>query len=160
MPQRNEEEIARERNQQVHIESVEVEITQDLFDIDGSAPYPPFEDTSSEFYGRTAIQYQGEIIYWLQREYGEHVQVGYTLYEEYLEANNQGQHHGYPTHRASLSDLLLQNRVLKRIVHDDAWYLPENPDFAYECVIRIQGTSVGLQIEDNSNESRGRRRFL
>ncbi len=29
--QRNEEEIARERNNQVHIESVEVEITKDLF---------------------------------------------------------------------------------------------------------------------------------
>jgi hypothetical protein len=136
-----------------------VEITQDLFDIDGSAPYPPFEYTSSEFYGLTAIQYQGEIIYWLQQEYGEHVQVGYTLYEEYLEANNQGQH-SYPTHRASLSDLLLLNRVLKSIVHYDAWYLPENPEFEYECIIRIRGTSVAFQVEDNSNESRGRGRFL
>jgi hypothetical protein len=158
-PQRNEEEIARERNQQVNIESVEVEITQDLCFIDGSAPYPIFEDTSSEFYGLTAIQYQGEIIYWLQREYREHVQVGYTLYEEYLEANNQGQH-SYPTHRASLSDLLLLNRVIKRIVHADAWYLPENPEFAYECIIRIQGSRVGVQIEEESYEFRGRRGIL
>ena len=78
-PQRNEEEIAWERLQQVHIDSVEVEVTEDLFDIDGSRPNLVFEDPSSEFYGLTTIQYQGEIIFWLQREYGKHVQVEYTI---------------------------------------------------------------------------------
>ena len=76
-PQQNREEIATERLQQVHIYSVEVEVTEDLFNIDGSAPYSIFEDLSSEFYGLTAIQYQ--IIFWLQREYGEPVQVEYTV---------------------------------------------------------------------------------
>ena len=107
-PQRNEDVIAGERFQQVICDSVEVEVTQDLFAIDGSAPYTVFEDPASEFYGLTGIQNQGEIIFWLQREYGEHVQVDYTLYQEYLEARNHGQH-SYPTHRASLSDLLLLN---------------------------------------------------
>jgi hypothetical protein len=87
-PQWNEEEIARERLQQVHIDSVQVEVTDDLFNIDLLAaphtsrrqtPYPIFVDPSSEFYGLTTIQYQGEIIFWLQREYGEHVQVEYTI---------------------------------------------------------------------------------
>ena len=117
-PQRNEDVIAGERFQQVICDSVEVEVTQDLFGIDGSAPYTVFEDPASEFYGLTAIQYQGEIIFWLQREYGEHVQVGYSLYKDYLEARNHGQH-SHPIHRESLSDLLLLNRVIKRIVHSD-----------------------------------------
>jgi hypothetical protein len=136
-----------------------VEVTQDLFDIDGSAPYPIFEDPALEFYGLTGIQYQGEIIYWLQREYGEHVQVGYTLYKEYLEAHHQG-HHSYPTHRASLSDLLLLNRVIQRIVHDDEWYLTENPEFAYGCLIKIRGTSVYFDIQADHYECRWRRRLL
>jgi hypothetical protein len=34
------------------------------------------------------IEYQGAIINWLQREYGEHVEVVYILYEEYLAARN------------------------------------------------------------------------
>jgi hypothetical protein len=40
-PQRNEEEIAMERLQQVHIDSVDVKITKekDLFEIDGSSPW-------------------------------------------------------------------------------------------------------------------------
>ena len=77
-PQWNEEEIATERLQQVHIDSVDVEVTEDLFE-DGSRPPLEFEDLSSDFYGVTTIQYQGEIILWLQREYGLHVQVEYTL---------------------------------------------------------------------------------
>jgi hypothetical protein len=129
-----------------------VEITQDLLDIDGSAPYPPFEDTASDFYGLTAIQYQGEIIEWLQREYGEHVEVDYTIYEEYLAARNEG-HYNYPTHSANLSDLTLLDRVIKRIVHDDAWYLPENPEFEYDCIINIQGTG-------RADEGGGRRRVF
>jgi len=67
-----------ERLQQVHIDSVDVEVTEDLFE-DGSRPPLEFEDPSLDFYGLTAIQYQGEIILWLQREYGLHVQVKYTL---------------------------------------------------------------------------------
>ncbi len=62
-PQWNEEKIAREQNQQVHIDSVEVEVTKDLYK-DGQIPNP-------EFYELTTIAYQGEIIEWLQREYGE-----------------------------------------------------------------------------------------
>jgi hypothetical protein len=90
------------RLQQVHIISVDVEVTEDLLDIDPLAaphtscrhtPYPIFKDPSSEFYGLTAKQYQGEIILWLQKEYGLHVQVEYTLYEyeDYLVAQNQRQ---------------------------------------------------------------------
>ncbi len=105
------------RLQQVHINSVDVEVTEDLLDIDPFAaphtscrhtPYFIFEDPSSEFYGLTAIQYQGEIILWLQREYGLHVQVEYTLYEVYLVAQNQRQNI-YPKYMARLSDLLLLN---------------------------------------------------
>ena len=158
-PQRNEDVIAGEQFQQVICDSVEVEVTQDLFGIDGSAPYTVFEDPASEFYGLTAIQYQGEIIFWLQREYGEHVQVDYTLYKEYLEARNHDQH-SYPTHRASLLDLLLLNRVVKWIVHDDAWFLPENPEFACGCLIRIRGTSVFFEIKGDHNECQWRRRVL
>jgi len=53
-PQRNEEEIAMECLQQVHINSVDVEVTKDLFE-DGSRPPLEFEDPSLDFYGLTAI---------------------------------------------------------------------------------------------------------
>jgi hypothetical protein len=151
-PQRNEEEIARERNQQIIVQSIEVEITEDLYE-DGQIPYLEIDDDTSDYYGLTVIEYQGAIIEWLQREYGEHVEVGYTLYEEYLASPRAAQE----LYRAKLSDLLLLNRVIKRIVHDDAWYLPENPEFAYECQIYIQGTSLGFQIERGNYEFRGRR---
>ena len=140
--------------QQVHIVSVDVEVTEDLLDIDplaaphtsrGHTSYPIFEDPSLEFYGLTAIQYQRGIILWLEREYGGDVQVEYTLYEDYLVAQNQRQNI-YPKYTACLSDLLLLNRVIKRIVHNDAWYLPENPEFEYGCVINIRGSSVYLTI--------------
>jgi hypothetical protein len=72
--QRNEEEIARERNDQVHIKSVEVEITDDLFE---NSVVPSLEIEDEDL----PIEYQGAIINWLQREYGEHVEVIYTLYE-------------------------------------------------------------------------------
>ena len=73
-PRRNEEEIAMTRHQQVRIDSVDVEVTKNLINIDPLAaphasprhtPYPIFEDLSSEFYGLTAIQYQMRIILWL-----------------------------------------------------------------------------------------------
>jgi len=147
IPHRNEEEIAMTRLQQVHIDSVDVEVTKDLLDIDPFAaphtsrrhtPYPIFEDPSLEFYGLTAIQYQGEIILLLQKEYGLHVKVKYTLYEDYLVARNQRQDL-YPKYTARLPDLLQQNQVIKSIVHNDAWYLPENPEFEYGCLINIHG---------------------
>jgi hypothetical protein len=87
------------------------------------------------------------------------VQVGYTQYEEYLEAHNQGQHI-YPTHRASLSDLLLLHRVIKHIVRDALWFLPENPEFTYGCLIRIWGTRVFFEIQGDHYECRWRRRLL
>jgi hypothetical protein len=102
------------------------------------------------------IEYQGAIINWLQREYGEHVEVVYTLFEEYLLARNKGRH-CYPTHRARLSNLILLNPVIKRIVHDDAWYLPENPEFDYECLINIRGSMLCFQIPGQHHEFRGRR---
>ena len=153
-PRRNEEEIAMTRLQQVHIDSVDVEVTENLLDIDSLAaphtshrhtPYPIFKNPSSEFYGLTAIQYQRRIILWLQREYGLHVQVEYTLYEDYLVAQNQRQNI-YPKYTARLSDLLLLNRVIKRKVHNDAWYLPENPEFEYGCIINIRGSIVCFTI--------------
>jgi hypothetical protein len=116
-PRRNEEEIAMTRLQQVHLVSVDVEVTEDLLDIDPLAaphtshrhtPYPIFEDPSSKFCGLTAIQYQSGIILWLQREYGRQVQVEYTLNEDYLVAQNQRQNI-YPKYTARLSDLLLLN---------------------------------------------------
>ena len=64
-PQQNEEEIAMECLQQVHIDSVDMEVTEDLFEIDGSRLPLVFEDPSLDFYGLTAIQYQGYIILWL-----------------------------------------------------------------------------------------------
>jgi hypothetical protein len=68
------------------------------------------------------------------------VDVEYTLYNKYLAVRNEPRH--VPTHRARLSELLLLNQVIKSILHDNAWYLPENPKFAYECIIRIQGSRV------------------
>ncbi len=62
-----------------------------------------------------------------------------------MTARNEGRH-CYPTHRARLSDLILLNTVIKRIVHDDAWYLPENPEFDYECLIYIHGSMLCFQI--------------
>jgi hypothetical protein len=129
-----------------------VEITADLYE-DGQRPSLEIDDETSEYHGLTEIGYQGAIIEWLQREYGEHVEVGYTLYEEYLASRNYQE-----LYRASLSDLLLLNRVIKRIVHRDAWYLPENPEFDYECIIDIRGSGVGFQIESINDEFR-RRRF-
>jgi len=120
-PCRNEEQIAMTRLQQVHIDSVDVEVTKDLLHIDLFAaphtsrhhtPYPIFKDLSSEFYGLPAIQYQGEKILWLQREYGLHVKVEYTLYEDYLVARNQCQDI-YPKYTARLSDLLQLNQLIK-----------------------------------------------
>ena len=152
-PQWNEEEIAREQLQQVHIKSVEMEITEDLYE-NGVVPDSEIDYEGSPFSRLTLIEYQGVIINWLQREYGEHMVVEYTLYEEYLAARNEG--HLLTTHKARLSDLLLQNRVMKGILHD-AWYLPENPEFAYECIIRIQGSRVGVLIVRSHYEFRGRR---
>ncbi len=97
------------------------------------------------------IEYQGAIINWLQREYGEHVEVVYILFEEYLLARNEGRH-SYPTHRARLSNLILLNPVIKRIVHDDVWYLPENPEFDYECLINIRGSMLCFQIQGEHHE--------
>jgi hypothetical protein len=57
---------------------------------DGSRPISEFQDPALDFHGLTAIQYQGDIIQWLQREYGDHVQVHYTLYKDYRNAENQG----------------------------------------------------------------------
>lgn len=143
-PQRNEDEIAAEYHLQIHCDSVWVEVTEDHFK-DGRCPNLEFEDPALDFYGLTAIQYQGEIIQWLQREYGDQVQVQYTLYEDYLVAANQGRQ-SYPEYRAHLSDLLLQNWVIKNITHEDAWYLPENPEFPYVCSIRIRGTIQHFSI--------------
>jgi hypothetical protein len=72
--QRNEEEIAREQNDQVHIKSVEVEIRDDLFK---NSVVPSLEIEDKDL----PIEYQGAIINWLQREYGEHVEVVFSLYE-------------------------------------------------------------------------------
>ena len=87
-PQRSKDKIAWERFQQVNSNLVEVEVTEVHFK-DGNRPNSEFENPT-EFYGLTTIQYQGDIIFRLQREYGEHVQVKYTLYEDYLVTRNQG----------------------------------------------------------------------
>jgi hypothetical protein len=97
------------------------------------------------------IEYQGAILNWLQREYGEQVEVVYTLFKEYLLARNKGRH-CYSTHRARLFDLILLNPVIKHIVHDDAWYLPENPEFDYECLINICGSMLCFQIQGEHHE--------
>ena len=83
--QQNEEEIAREQNDQVHIKSVEVEITDNLFK---NSVVPSLEIEDEDL----PIEYQGVIINWLQREYGEHVEVVYILYAEYLVARNKDRH--------------------------------------------------------------------
>jgi hypothetical protein len=59
-PQWNEEEIAMERLQQVHISSVDVEVTEDLFEIDGTRPPLVFEDPSSDFYGLPQSNIKGK----------------------------------------------------------------------------------------------------
>jgi len=66
-------------------------------------------------------------------------------YEDYLVAQNKCQNI-YPKYTACLSDLLLLNRVIKSIVHYDAWYLPENPEFEYGCLINIRGSIVYFTI--------------
>ena len=53
-----------------------MEVTEDQW-APGVRPRLDYEDLASDFYGLTAIQYQGEIIQWLQREYGEDVEVKY-----------------------------------------------------------------------------------
>jgi hypothetical protein len=30
------------------------------------------------------------------------------------------------------------NRIIKLIVHNDVWYLPQNPEFEYGCLINIR----------------------
>ena len=90
------------------------------------------------------------IIDWLQKETGEHVKVYYTLYD--LAAENKGRH-SYPTLRASFSDLLLLNQDIKQIVLNDAWYLPESPEFEYKCLMKIRG----FQIEGEHYELQRRR---
>ena len=153
-PRRNEEEIAMTHLQQVRVVSVDVEVTEVGINIDPSAPphespqytpYAIFEDPDSEFYGLTAIEYQKRIILWLIREYHAHVQVEYTLYEDYLVAVNQRQSL-YPRYTAPLSDLLLLDKVIKGIVHDDAWFLPGCPEFEYGCVVNIRGRRMYYTI--------------
>ena len=84
-------------------------------------------------------------VLWLQREYRLHMQVEYTLYEDYLVAQNQRQNI-HPKYTARLSDLLLLNWVKKSFVHNDAWYLPENPEFEYGCLINIRGSILYFTI--------------
>jgi hypothetical protein len=86
------------------------------------------------------------------------VQVDYTIYEDYLVAQNQCQHI-YPKYIAHLSNLLLLNRVIKRIVHDDAWYLSENPEFEYGCLINICGSILHFKIPEEPYEPGGKRVF-
>jgi hypothetical protein len=73
------------------------------------------------------------------------MQIEYTLYEDYLVAQNQRQNI-YPKYTARLSDLLLLNWVTKSIVHNDVWYLPENPEFEYGCLNNIRGSIVYFTI--------------
>ena len=84
--------------------------------------------------------------------HGRLVQI---IHKEYLVASNEPR--CIPTHRARLSELLLLNRVMKSILHVDAWYLPENPEFAYKCIISIQDSRMGVQIVRGHYEFRGRR---
>ena len=110
-PQRNEDKIAA-KVRKINCELAWVEVTQDCLEDD---------------YNR-------------EREYRDHVQVHYTLYKDYLIAENQGRQ-SFPEYRASLSNLLLLNLVIKYISHEDAWYPPEIPEFPYICAIRICGTT-------------------
>ena len=146
-PQRNEDKIAAKELRKINCELVWVEVTQDCLEDNNNRVRAPGElkDPASEFFGLTPIQYQGEIIQWLQREYGEHVQVQYTLYKDYLIAENQGRQ-SFPEYIASLSNLLLLNLVIKYISHEDAWYPPEIPEFPYICAIRICGTTQHFSI--------------
>jgi hypothetical protein len=81
------------------------------------------------------------------REQEQSADTKYTLYEDYLVAQNQCQY-VYPKYIARLSDLLLQNRVIKLIVHYDAWYLPESPEFEYGCLINICGSILYFTIPE------------
>ena len=81
------------------------------------------------------------------REQEQSADTKYTLYEDYLVAQNQHQH-VYPKYIARLSDLPLQNRVIKLIVHYDAWYLPESPEFEYGCLINICGSILYFTISE------------
>jgi hypothetical protein len=81
------------------------------------------------------------------------VQVEYTLYEDYLVAQNKHQDI-YPKYTAHLSDLLLLNRVIKRIVHNDARYLPENPD---ESLQRAAAREVpGMREHESEQQAAAR----
>ena len=82
------------------------------------------------------------------------MKVKYTLYEDYLVARNQHQDI-YPKYMARLSDLLQLNQVIKSIVHNDAWYLPETPEFEYSCIINIRGSIVYFTIPVYPRQSRG-----
>jgi hypothetical protein len=138
----------KEQNDQVHIESVEVEITDDLFE-NSVVPLLEIEDEDLR------IEYQGAIITWLQREYGEHLEVIYTLYQEYLAARNEGRH-CYRTHRASLSNLILLNPVIKRIVHDDAWYLPKKiQNLTTSASLIFAGQCCVFKYQTNTMSSKG-----
>ncbi len=53
--------------------------------------------------------------------------------------------------------LRFRRPVIKGIVHDDAWYLPENPEFDYDCLINICGSMMCFQIPGKHHEFRGRR---
>ena len=117
-PHCNEENLARERNQQIHVDTVEVAIVE--------------QDTWYDY--EESLAYQRGVLNWLQREYGDHVEVNYTFYTDYLDARDGGRGLDYRVNRSSLSSLLLQYIIIERIVHD-TWYLPENPEFSYECLI-------------------------
>ncbi len=58
---------------------------------------------------KESLEYQRGVINWLQREYGEHMEVNYTFYTDYLDARDEGRGFNYPVNRSSLSSLLLQN---------------------------------------------------
>ena len=104
-----------------------VTITADCWPRGG--PVFPYEDSTSDFYKLSTIQYQGEIIYWLQREFREDVEVKYALYEDYLVVLQVPQNTSIyiPECRARLSNLLLLDKVIKDISYKDSWHPPENP---------------------------------
>jgi hypothetical protein len=41
------------------------------------------------------------------------------------------------------------NRIIKHIVHNDAWYLPKNPEFEYGCLIKIRGSIMYFTIPED-----------
>ncbi len=99
------------------------------------------DHSGTDFYWLTVIQFQGEINQWLQREYGEDAEVQYTLYKEYLGAERQCRNF-YIKYRAHLSDLLINLVIFIihiDILHEDAWYPPENPEFQCHCIIGYRG---------------------